>query len=176
VTDIWPGELTEIIPAHMQVQVEVLSRAGMPPICTFSEPGAHGLTTAGMHGCGVRTPSAALVAAATCGFAIDMHIPKVGMFAGVKSATVPTGVPAVTIIPVAAKVAGIAPKLQVSCAPVQTSAPIFVPLSFAERESYRGLDDVLRRLANPVASASRMTVDLSGDTQTVPSPAMPRKR
>ena len=34
----------------------------------------------GMQGYGVRTPSAAAVAAATCGFARDVHIPNGCMF------------------------------------------------------------------------------------------------
>jgi hypothetical protein len=44
---------------------------------------------AGMHGCGVSTPCAAVVAAATCGLARLLHIPKLGMLTfGAKSATV----------------------------------------------------------------------------------------
>ena len=47
---------------------------------------------AGMHGCGVSTPRAADVAAATCGFASDVHIPKVAMFViGTMSWIVATG-------------------------------------------------------------------------------------
>jgi hypothetical protein len=33
-----------------------------------AEPGDHGAPIAGTHGCGVNTPLAAAVAAATCGF------------------------------------------------------------------------------------------------------------
>ena len=67
-------------PPHMQVQVETLSRAGMPPSMTVAAPGAHGATVAGIHGMGVSTPRAAAVAEATVGFATDMHMPKVGIF------------------------------------------------------------------------------------------------
>ena len=35
-----------------------------------------GLYATGMHGCGVSTPNAAAVAAATCGLAMLMHIPN----------------------------------------------------------------------------------------------------
>lgn len=59
---------------------EVLSSAGMFPIITVGAPGAHGAGITGMHGTGVRTPKAAVVAAATAGLAMDMHIPKGGMF------------------------------------------------------------------------------------------------
>jgi hypothetical protein len=46
---------------------------------TLVEPGVHGAVVIGRHGCGVRTPEAADVAAATWGLAIDMHIPKGAM-------------------------------------------------------------------------------------------------
>jgi hypothetical protein len=42
----------------------------------------------GTHGIGVSTPIAAEVAEATVGLAIERHIPKVGMLAGVKSIVV----------------------------------------------------------------------------------------
>ena len=42
----------------------------------------------GTHGIGVSTPIAAEVAAETVGLAIERHIPKVGMLAGVKSIVV----------------------------------------------------------------------------------------
>jgi hypothetical protein len=47
---------------------------------TVGAPGAHGAEVMGMQGCGVRTPNAADVAAATCGFDRVMHIPKGPMF------------------------------------------------------------------------------------------------
>jgi hypothetical protein len=59
---------------------------------TVSEPGVHGALVAGMHGCGVRTPLAAAVAAATWGFAGDWHMPKGAMFTcGSVSCTVAAG-------------------------------------------------------------------------------------
>ena len=50
--------------------------AGAPFTCTVAEPGVHGLVVTGMHGCGVSTPKAADVAAATCGFDGVVHIPN----------------------------------------------------------------------------------------------------
>ncbi|HWE82542.1 MAG TPA: hypothetical protein VG265_12910, partial [Gaiellaceae bacterium] len=85
----WPGEPTVIIPPQAHEQVDVLSSAGTPPIFTNGEPGIHEPVGAGMHGCGVKTPRAALVAAMTCGFAGDMQIAKPGMFAGVTSVISP---------------------------------------------------------------------------------------
>jgi hypothetical protein len=61
-------------------------------IATLIDPGVHGLDVAGMHGCGVRTPLAAAVAAATCGLSGDWHIPKDAMFTiGLMSCTVAAG-------------------------------------------------------------------------------------
>ena len=59
---------------------DVLFRAGIPPIMTVGEHGAQGAAVAGIQGIGVKTPSAAAVADATTGFAMEEHIPKVGMF------------------------------------------------------------------------------------------------
>src|SRR5262249_10136055 len=64
----------------MQVQVQVLFKAGMPPSITVAEPGTQGATVLGMQGMGVRTPRAAAVAEATVGLASDMHMPNVGIF------------------------------------------------------------------------------------------------
>jgi hypothetical protein len=47
---------------------------------TVGDPGAHGATVTGMHGCGVSTPMAADVAAATWGLLGDMHMPNGAMF------------------------------------------------------------------------------------------------
>jgi len=67
------------------MHLEVLLSAGIPPIRQVAEPGTQGAVT-GMQGMGVKTPSAAAVAAATVGLAMDIHMPKVGMFVmGMKS-------------------------------------------------------------------------------------------
>ena len=44
------------------------------------DPGDHAEVVTGMQGCGVSTPIAAAVAAATCGLACVWHIPKGAMF------------------------------------------------------------------------------------------------
>jgi hypothetical protein len=75
-----PGTVIDITPAHVHMHFDVLLSAGIFPISTVGEPGAQGAGITGMHGIGVSTPSAAEVAAATAGFARDMHIPNGGMF------------------------------------------------------------------------------------------------
>ena len=47
---------------------------------TVGDPGAQGVVVAGMHGIGVRTPRAAVVAAATVGFDGAEHMPKGEIF------------------------------------------------------------------------------------------------
>jgi hypothetical protein len=54
----------------------VLFKAGKLAIITVDEPGAQGAGVTGVQGIGVNTPRAAAVAAATAGFAGDLHIPK----------------------------------------------------------------------------------------------------
>src|SRR5260370_16608912 len=79
-------------PPQQHWQVETLSRAGMPPIITVAAPGFHGVVT-GTQGIGVKTPRAAAVADATVGLAMDMHMPKGGMFVmGTKSMMLAAGV------------------------------------------------------------------------------------
>jgi hypothetical protein len=58
----------------------VLFKAGKLAIITVEEPGIHGAGITGVHGIGVNTPNAAAVAAATAGFAGDLHIPKGNIF------------------------------------------------------------------------------------------------
>src|SRR5258708_27243668 len=90
-----PGEVMVMTPAHMHMHMEELLRAGCLPIKTVGDPGVHGAVVAGMQGMGVNTPSAAAVAEATVGFAMDMHIPNVGMLVmGIISMMGAAGVPA----------------------------------------------------------------------------------
>jgi hypothetical protein len=49
---------------HWHASESIAGPAG-PVIATLVDPGVHGLEVAGMHGCGVSTPLAAAVAAAT---------------------------------------------------------------------------------------------------------------
>jgi hypothetical protein len=76
VTVACPGSVIEIVPDQLHEHVESLVRAGWFPIKVLDAPGDHGAVVIGMHGIGVSTPSAAAVAAATIGFAVDWHIPN----------------------------------------------------------------------------------------------------
>jgi|SRR5678815_4131947 hypothetical protein len=95
---VCPGSVIVMMPAQLQVQVEMLSSAGWPATCTVAAPGVQGEAVAGMQGCGVSTPSAALVAAATCGLAKLVHKPNGMMFTmGTWSMMVAPGCPLVEI-------------------------------------------------------------------------------
>ena len=59
-----------------------LFNAGIFATNTVGDPGVHGAGKTGTHGIGVNTPNAAAVAAATVGFAMDMHVANVGILAG----------------------------------------------------------------------------------------------
>ena len=81
-----------IWPVHMQLHVESDVNKLLSPIAMACDPGDHGDVTTGRHGCGVSTPCAAAVAAATCGFTCVLHIPNGAMFTmGMKSITVAIG-------------------------------------------------------------------------------------
>ena len=124
VTFAWPAATIEIEPPHAHTQVEVLVRAGMPPAVTFVDPGVHGAVITGTHGCGVSTPAAAEVAAATCGFDGVVHIPKGATFSiGAKSTTRARSWPPAWMIGPAGNtvsVEGATPKVQVIWAPFTT--------------------------------------------------------
>jgi len=107
------------------MQVEVLLSAGMPPIRQVGEPGVQGAVT-GIQGMGVRTPSAAAVAAATVGLAIDMHMPNGGMFTiGAQSMIVAAGVPAMVLLTGRTlRAEGATPKEHIIMAPAVTSCGI----------------------------------------------------
>ena len=68
-------------------QINLLSfvRQGWPPIRTEGAVGVHVPAGIRTQGWGVSTPMAAAVAAATCGFARDVHIPKGVMLDGCAS-------------------------------------------------------------------------------------------
>src|SRR5882724_3461879 len=107
----------------MHMQVQVLLRAGMPPIMQVAEPGIHGAVVAGMQGMGVNTPSAAAVAEATTGLAMDMHMPKVGMFViGMWSMMLAAGVVAmVLLVGSTTRADGATPNEHIIIAPAVTS-------------------------------------------------------
>jgi len=71
---------TEIEPAQLHMHLLLLVSTGIPPAVIVAAPGIQGAAVAGIHGIGVSVPHAADVAAATVGFAKDLHIPKEGMF------------------------------------------------------------------------------------------------
>ena len=76
---VCPACVIEMTPAQAHIHFEVEFSAGLPPIVTFGEPGVQGEVVLGTQGWGVKTPSAAAVAAATCGLLGDEHIPNAGM-------------------------------------------------------------------------------------------------
>src|SRR5579862_1636686 len=71
-----PGKVNVMVPPQIHCRVETLSRVGMLPSRTVAAPGTQGAGVLGIHGMGVKTPSAAAVAAATVGLAGDMHMPN----------------------------------------------------------------------------------------------------
>ena len=72
----WPGLVTVITPAQLHMQIETLSSAGWLSSRSVIAPGTQGVIVAGIQGCGVSTPSAAEVAAATAGLAMLVHMPN----------------------------------------------------------------------------------------------------
>lgn len=111
-------------PAQLHMHLEVLFNAGMLPIFTVSEPGAQGALVTGTQGMGVNTPKAVAVADATVGFAMEEHIPNVGMLTmGLLSMMLAAGAPAITLLSGKTfNAAGAAPKLHVIKAPEVTSS------------------------------------------------------
>jgi len=97
--------------------------AGLLETRILTEPGAQGAGMTGTHGMGVRTPSAAVVAAATVGLAMDEHMAKGGMFfIGILSMMVAPGAPTSNLFSgVTTRALGAAPKLHVIMAPAVTS-------------------------------------------------------
>jgi hypothetical protein len=95
---------------------------------TVETPGVHGPAGTGMHGMGVKTPSAAAVAAATSGFAIDSHSPKGGMFTtGIWSMMFAAGVVAMTLfVGRTFRVEGAIPNVHIIMAPVVTCIPMAI--------------------------------------------------
>ena len=110
-------------PHHRHWHFEVSSRAGVLPMRIVVEPGAQGPAGIGMHGCGVSTPIAAEVAAATNGFAIAVHIPKGRILViGMLSKIVAAGGAALTLCTGRTdKVLGTSPNEQFKMAPEVTT-------------------------------------------------------
>lgn len=75
-----PGNVIWITPPQLQINLDVLFKAGFPPTNTVGLPGAQGAAVTGIQGIGVSTPRAAAVAAATMGLAGELHMPKGAIF------------------------------------------------------------------------------------------------
>jgi hypothetical protein len=119
-----PASVIVICPDHAHVHFDVEVKALCPAISAPLAPGDHGPVTKGMHGIGVSAPMAAAVAAATCGFACVLHIPKGEIFTiGRLSATVAAGTrPAFArLIGSTVSWPGASPSLHLSRAPFATS-------------------------------------------------------
>lgn len=116
----------------MQLRIEALFKAGIPPIRTVGEPGAHGETVTGIQDCGVKTPIAAAVAAATAGFAIDVHMANGMMLTlGLLSIILAAGVVAMTLlVGIIIRDDGAVPNEHIKVQPLVTKIPIRILLSF----------------------------------------------
>lgn len=96
VVRIVPAKVMSMTPPHAHIHIEPETKAGFPPIITCGAPGIHGPVVTGMQGIGVKTPSAAAVAAATVGLDRLVHIPNGGTFRpGAISVMVAAGLPSV---------------------------------------------------------------------------------
>jgi hypothetical protein len=110
----------------LHISLDELFSAGILPINTVGEPGAHGAAVTGIQGIGVSTPSAAAVAAATIGFAGLEHIPNGGILTiGLLSMMLAAGAPVIVrFTGSTTKLLGATPKLHIIIAPAQTCIPI----------------------------------------------------
>jgi len=123
------GATILITPPQAQLQMAVLGKAGKMPTFVFIAPGDHGATVTGMQGMGVSTPKAAVVAAATIGLAIEVHMPNGRILAiGTKSIMLAANRPfTVTGVPfgMTISVLGATPKgMHCSVAPMQVCSGI----------------------------------------------------
>src|SRR5271156_1177557 len=110
-------------PPQIHISCETLSSEGKFPSKTVGAPAIHGAGVAGMHGIGVNTPRAAVVAAATVGLASDVHIPKGMMLViGIWSMMFASGTMLVITLLVGntTRELGAMPKLHCIIAPIQT--------------------------------------------------------
>jgi hypothetical protein len=116
-----------ITPPQIQFNVQVLFKAGILASITVALPGTQGAGVTGMQGMGVSTPKAAVVAAATVGFASDVHIAKGRIFTmGLLSMILAAGI--LLVITLLAgnttKDEGAAPNEQAIIAPIHTCCGI----------------------------------------------------
>jgi len=128
-----------ITPAQIHINLLTLSKVGMFPNSTVGAPGIHGAGVFGMQGMGVSTPRAAAVAAATSGFAMDMHTPNGMMFSmGTWSMMLASGTWSVNVLLTGSTTSelGAAPKLHIIEAPMQTCIGMFLSTSGLLAASY----------------------------------------
>ena len=122
----------DILPIPIpHISVASWVKTGLPPTKMVGFAACHGPIGTMEQGCGVKTPNAAAVAAATCGFAMEQHIPKgVILLPSAISVIVATGLehPKVVTCEVAFNVPGFVPKGHINFAPLTTTAPIKPPL------------------------------------------------
>src|SRR5258708_1715503 len=109
------------------MHLDVLLSPGMPRTSTVGEPGAQGAGMTGTQCMGVKSPSAASVAAATVGLASDWRIPNGGILAiGPLSIIFAAGGPwPRTVGTSTISELGAAPKLQAIMAPIETCCAMF---------------------------------------------------
>lgn len=141
-------------PPQLHINFESFCSAGRPPINTVGEPGAQGAAVAGTQGIGVKTPSAAAVAAATIGFAGQLHMPNgMTLTMGALSIIVAAGAPDITHdVGSTFKDEGATPKLHCSMVPVVTRMLIDQPFThFSKFETIFG-----KPPAAPATGASRL--------------------
>jgi hypothetical protein len=126
----------------------VLSSPGFPPISVV--PSQTQLPAgAGTQGIGVRTPSAADVAEATVGLAIDVHIPHGVMFVmGAQSVIVAAGAPPISTVACEAMSCPVCPIVQTIEAPLTTGKGIFTPPPFHSAASFVRSDFVKSIVVN----------------------------
>jgi hypothetical protein len=122
--------LIDITPPQLHIHLEELLSAGMLATSTVGEPGTQGAAVTGIQGCGVSTPNAAAVAAATMGLAMELQTPKGRMFnIGLLSMILAIGIEVRTRLAGSTmRLLGAAPKLHCKAAPPHTIFPIDSPL------------------------------------------------
>jgi hypothetical protein len=115
------------------MSLDELFKAGILPINTLGDPGAHGAGVTGVQGIGVNTPNAAAVADATAGLAMEVHIPNGKILTkGLLSIILAAGMVARTLFwGRTIKELGATPKLHCIMAPVQTNNPTYFTSSLS---------------------------------------------
>lgn len=160
-------------PPHAQKHVDVAVTAGTPSTATDAEPGAHGPVGTGRQAAGVRTPSAAVVAAATAGLVGVTHMLNVEMFVvGTTSVTTAIGAPASAERGApATRDEGATPMLHAIVVPVVTASIVRPPLVPGTSEP-SGFPGVNETKAPCTSSADRHLGPTPRDAEGRTSPAI----